>query len=54
MYLAPINLLPFITYSDRVVQPHWKKIHMELKATDGELSTQFFRVLTSSNYKIPF
>ena len=34
--------------------PTEKKIHMELEATDGELSTQFFRVLTSSNDKIPF
>ena len=23
-----------MAYSDRIVRPHWKKIHMELKATD--------------------
>ena len=29
-----VNNLHFIAYSDRIVRPHWKKIHMELKATD--------------------
>ena len=35
-----VNSLHFITYSNCIVQPHWKKIHMELNATDIEFSTQ--------------
>ena len=46
-----VNNLHLITYSYRIVQPHWKKLHMELKATDYDIfHIQFFRVLTFSTY----
>ena len=46
-----VNKLHLITYSYRIVQPHWKKLHMELKATDYDIfHIQFFRVLTFSTY----
>ena len=43
-----------ITDSNRIVQPHWKKIHKDLIATDSEVFTQFSRVLTFSTNKIGF
>ena len=36
-----VNNWHFITYSNRIVQSHWKKIYMELNAIGIEFSMQF-------------
>ena len=33
-----VNNLNVITYSNRFIQPHWEKTHLELNATNGEFS----------------
>ena len=41
-----VNNPLFLTYSKRIIQPHWKKINMEPNATDSEFATQFSHALT--------
>ena len=49
------NKLDFaLSYSNFIVQPSVKIIHMELNVTDSKIFTQFSHVLTSSSNKIGF
>ena len=38
-----VNNLNVITYSNRFIQPHWKKTHLELNATNITYSNRFIQ-----------